>query len=259
MGFLLEREMTPLASAWLTNQQLSVKAEYVTPFGVCDLVGCELNTYALKRQALSHLTVRRVSRLEIMQLLPFEGEGCLGISQVVAAFSGAYPTAEIRADLHWLGQRGFVTTSGKSFAKTTVWQPISDRVVAIELKLDRVDEVIYQASTRTAFADEVYIGMPLPVANRVARDHGRRSRLAEFGVGILGIDADQCHVVVEGSTPSKWQDPVLRALCGERFLAQASKQKLINNFDTELGFLPGASSSGSSGRSAPKTYAAEKS
>ena len=42
MDYRLESEMTPIVEAWLDAQGLDHKAEFVTPWGICDLVGTKL-------------------------------------------------------------------------------------------------------------------------------------------------------------------------------------------------------------------------
>lgn len=50
MTFTLEREMTPIVTAWLREQGLLVKHEVCTGYGACDLVGCALNPEAVQRR-----------------------------------------------------------------------------------------------------------------------------------------------------------------------------------------------------------------
>lgn len=56
MPFLLESEIADAAIYWLHSQQLAVKREFPTPWGVCDLVAASLNRHYVAKRLRSGQT-----------------------------------------------------------------------------------------------------------------------------------------------------------------------------------------------------------
>jgi hypothetical protein len=89
--------------------------------------------------------------------------------------------------------------------------------VAIELKLGRIEEAIAQARGHLAFATESFIGLPLPVAERLCRQR-QEAYFRKAGVGLLSVSAQGAAVLVPAvADPNHDADAVLQMHCVERF------------------------------------------
>jgi hypothetical protein len=91
-------------------------------------------------------------------------------------------------------------------------------VVAVEIKLSKIEEVLSQARANLAFADQSYIGIPTINAERLAR-LDRRSDLEASGVGLLSVERGLClcEVLISSAGDNSRINPAVRAHCIERF------------------------------------------
>ena len=95
--------------------------------------------------------------------------------------------------------------------------PLQDRMVAVELKLSRVEEAMRQALNNLAFADESYVALPGDIARRVASTPSRWSTFFAAGVGLLGVTRSRCQVVVAPRKIEQWRDKPVQLYCVEKF------------------------------------------
>src|SRR5260370_35832668 len=73
VSFKYENELTRPVTNWLRSQQLIVKSEFPTPWGICDLVGATLDQERV-RQRLDlgqRRTIGSFSRVAILMSLPY--------------------------------------------------------------------------------------------------------------------------------------------------------------------------------------------
>ncbi|MBN1459987.1 MAG: hypothetical protein JXA57_10640 [Armatimonadetes bacterium] len=56
--YALERDMTPVVEAWLRAQGMVVRREVYMPYGICDLVGCELDEENVRRRVATGYKAR---------------------------------------------------------------------------------------------------------------------------------------------------------------------------------------------------------
>ncbi len=216
-GFGLEKWMTIPALKWLTATPMLVKWEFRTPWGICDLVGVELSQtrVAARISGGQKTSIGPPSRVALLQLIP---DASTGRTTDVESLRSQIdePSSIFERDLRSLCQRRFVVRHDDGgLQRLTGWAPLHTRIVAIELKLSRIDEVISQARSHTAFATESFIGLPTEKAVRLASSE-RANQLREAGVGLLAVDPDAASVLIcpaGRSTP----DPVLQMHCVERF------------------------------------------
>ncbi len=199
MNFDYEHQMLDPAEKWLTSQGLNTKKEFLTPWGMCDLVGCSLNPSSVEWRLL--LGQKRVvgSQLRIMILsrIPDKEDGkSIYPESLFREFSGVFDKKKIRHEIDRLINDKFVKRTSKgAFQKLNGWIPLHKRIVALELKLSRVSDVLHQAINNLEFADESYVGLPIKNAKRVM-DSPKWLEFQEKGIGILGVDSLQCKVLL---------------------------------------------------------------
>jgi hypothetical protein len=216
--FQLEHEMTAPAREWLAGQGLELWEEYPTGAGICDLVGAEIDQVVAeaRRRSGQRKPVRDVERLRLLDAIPWEAPGVPSsrLQYIVGSLG-----ARLDADLRWLEEAGCITATSGHFVRIGPRQPVCSRLVAVELKLSRVGEALHQAHLRGRFADESYVGLPTPEAQRVGAASNWAHRFRESGVGLLALSPFSCDVVIP--PPRRHAtDPVLRAWCTERFWAR---------------------------------------
>jgi hypothetical protein len=123
-----------------------------------------------------------------------------------------------------MAARFVIRGTANTVQKVNGWMPLSKRIVAVELKLSRVSEALSQAKAHRQIADEVYIGLPMSLAERVAQG-SRRDQFRESGIGILGIGRRECSVVLSVAKVFIAPHLVLKTHCVERVWRTALKGK----------------------------------
>ena len=225
--FKLEREMTEVVRRWLLEQKLFVKTEFQTPWGICDLVGAEFREHQVQRR----LSYRQFStlgsplRAAIILKIPEHKSGrSVSIQQLADKFR-CDDTAHIEDAINCLEDRRFIIrTRAGGLQKVNGWYPLHRRVVAVELKLAKIEEVARQAVQHFAFATESYVGLPMPVAERLVL----RSIVPILGrqFGIIGVGKDKCKVLRKPVIDAKSIEPAIQMYLTEKFwpdISQAMK------------------------------------
>ena len=208
------------ARRWLSEQGMMVKAEFTTPWGICDLVAVSLNEKRV-RERLSlgqRNAVGPLIRVEILNAIPdAETNESTTVEAMMSNYRDILTAFQLREEIDKLIAGKFVKV-GKQGAlqKINGWAPLHRRVVALELKLTRVQDALAQATSHQAFADESYVGLPTRLAERTAAS----SRAAAFrseGVGILSVGQRQCKVLLRPEGRHHPINPSMQMHCVERF------------------------------------------
>jgi hypothetical protein len=220
MSFDYEHQMLIPAEKWLTSQGLITKKEFFTPWGMCDLVGCSLNDLSVKWRLLlgqkraigSHL------RIMILSRMPDKEDGkSIYPKSLYREFSGVFDKKKIKHEIDRLIKDKFVQKTSKgAYQKLNGWIPLHKRIVALELKLSRISDVLHQAINNLEFADESYVGLPIKNARRVM-DSPKKLEFQEKGIGILGIDSAKCKVFLPAISKKYEQNQTFQIYCAERF------------------------------------------
>ncbi len=118
--------------------------EFPTPWGICDLVGCSLNRNKVRKRLVLRQThpIRSALRVHLLSLIPDEAnQQPIGFDELHAAFGGYLDRERIELELSRLVRDRFVEEpSARVYFKRNGWMPLHKRFVAIELKLNRVDD-----------------------------------------------------------------------------------------------------------------------
>lgn len=225
--YRVESEMRESVSRWLSQSGMAIRDELQTAIGVCDLVGCRLREPSVRRRRrqrqVSSLGPTR--RIAILLSLPEARPRRGGISlDALASKLGHHYSAELlNIELNHLvrARHARVTRTGR-YLRVNGWAPLFRRLVAVEMKLRRVEEVLYQAARNRAFAVESYAAMPLEVARRLAEGPWR-ARFRALGVGLVGVASGECLPLIRAERIRKSADPVLQMHVVERFWQDVSR------------------------------------
>lgn len=218
--FIRESDMTPLATSWLINQGFQVKQEMSFPWGISDLVGVSFIARRVqKRLALKQCTpVGSIFRIEILLSLPDVDEGrSIRLSELLKKFSGWRSEEELTAELEFLTEKRFIRVVGRgAFQKINGWMPLHKRLVAVELKMDRIDDALSQARKNKELTWESYVGLPQATAERVLNG----KKCADFvaaGIGLLGLGVRGVKKLLLPKRIGNRSTPAIEMHCVERF------------------------------------------
>ena len=219
VGFGLESEMAPPVSRWLRLRGLAVKSEFALPWGICDLVGVKLNRVRLKHRLSYGQTqpIGPVIRLHILSKIPDSETGrSISLKKLEQDFSGEIPLERLSLEIDRLQRTKFVTSPKSGFfQKRNGWAPLQDDIVAVELKLERVSDVLAQAVSNRAFASKSYVALPAVLALRLAAS-SRADLFRQRGIGLLAVWRHKCQELLR---PESNQDchEILQSHVVERF------------------------------------------
>ena len=219
-GFRFEHEMANSARTWLKRQGLMVKEEFYTPWGVCDFVGVEFNAKQVHKRL--HLgqkhAIGPLIRLDILSAVPDADTGrSTTLEELADKYQDLLAATEVCAEIEKLITGKFVSVSEQgTLQRMNGWVPLHRRLVALELKLNRVEEALGQAISHQAFAEESFVGFPAELAERIGTSQRAAKFLAE-GVGIVSVGKSRCHIVLHPETRRHPINPTLQMHCVERF------------------------------------------
>ncbi|MCC7144630.1 MAG: hypothetical protein IT349_21225 [Candidatus Eisenbacteria bacterium] len=215
-----EHEMTNTAVRWLGREGFAVKHEFSTPWGVCDLVGVIYDEERVA-QRLAYGQKRPISSIAraaaLLKIPDVESGDALNLAQLRSRLPGFSPTL-IRSEVDRLIVDGFVHRQPcGSLQKRNGWAPLHTRLVAVELKLRRIEEAMRQALRHLGFASESYVALPAQAADRVLARPERWARYLEAGVGVLRLTPQTCRVSIRSTESCELVDPAIQLLCADRF------------------------------------------
>jgi hypothetical protein len=220
-SFRLESDMTAPAIQWMKSCGLSVKPEFNTPWGICDLVGIQFNTKHVAHRLHLKQTkpIGSVARaLLLLEIPDIETRRSIALGQLVDRYQHTIPAKVIADEISTLVRCRFVVQNTRGrLQKLNGWMPLQDRLVAVELKISRVQEAMRQAKTNLGFADESYVGFPMKTANRILVGLRRWRSFFEAGIGMLGVAPEGCTVLVAPGKRPQPADTAVQFYCVEKF------------------------------------------
>lgn len=213
--------MTPIVTKWLTDNGLIVKSEFGTPWGICDLVAASLSSdhVALRLRHKQTGMVSSIIRAAILLQVPdVESGKSITHKRLALKFDRAVSEEQFSLELNRLIRDRFIKESSRQrLQKVNGWMPLHRRLVAVELKLSRVEEAMQQAMNNFAFSDESYVGFPSRLAERIVNHREKWMRFISSGVGLLSVEERKCSVLIRSSGGQFLHNPALQLLSVERF------------------------------------------
>lgn len=219
--FARESEMAASVARWLARQGLLVKPEFVTPWGICDLVGVRLNKQRIAQRL--HLKQRKpissITRAAILLQVPeIETSSAISLDGLVENLGSAVSPSVIAKEIARLVSERYVIQSDHGdFQKVNGWMPLQERLVAVELKLARVEEALQQAKNNLGFAQESFVAFPFQVARRIASS--KQNWIDHFGegIGLIGVRESRCDVLVPAVQSTKFINQAIQLYSVEKF------------------------------------------
>lgn len=213
--------MASTVADWMCSQRLEIKREFVTPWGVCDLAGV-----AFRRANVRHRirlgqrhAIGSVLKTSILMSIPdVESAEHTTLGRVRRQWEGAIDEGSVEEAISWLIEYGYVVAGERGrLQKKNGWVPLHRRIVAIELKLDRISEVFCQARSNLGFADESYIAVPEEIANRIKSQPSRWEDYLQDGIGLIAVNHTGCRTLIRSRANGSHADPAIQSYCVEKF------------------------------------------
>ena len=206
---------------WLESEGLRIKREYPTPWGICDLVGCQLDPQKMDRRRKhgQRQAIGPMLRISLLLQIPEVSEGrCITLQKLLREYGPFVGEAKVEQEILRLVKGRFVDSPKRNHFRRRVsdWMPLHKRIVAVELKLSRVEEALRQAAGHLEFADESYVALPLGQARRVVSG-AKREDFEAHSVGILGIARHRMEVLLRLKPKRRESLQPAQAHCAERF------------------------------------------
>lgn len=222
-----ESEMATATTNWMSAGGLLVKAEFVTPWGICDLAGVSFNRNRLARRVRQRQVkaLTSVARTSLLLRIPDVGtRRSICLKDIANDWAPLIPVDAVAHEVERLITDGFVvrTTRGR-LQKINGWMPLQRRVVAVELKLSRIEDAMRQARSNLGFAEESYVALPTELARRVSNNRERWEHFFRSGIGLLGVGDRDCDVLVTATKTTHFLDQAVQAYCVEKFWAARAR------------------------------------
>jgi len=221
--FKSETNMVKPVVQWMESLDLTVKSEFITPWGICDLVGLSFKkTSVSQRRGLKQTqAVSSLTRAALLFRIP--EDKAITLRRLVRECGPTIPEEIVIEHAQRLIADRFVRRSGDRLQRLNGWVPLHKRLIAVELKLNRVEEAMSQARNNLIFADKSYVGLPEDLAVRVATKRKRWSTFLDNGVGLLSVAPRECTIVIPSRHRSSEPDRVVQFYCVEKFWRTSAK------------------------------------
>lgn len=219
--------MTAPVHRWLKDQGLTVKLEFATPWSSCDLVGIEFDKrrVASRSQLKQSRPIGSESRAALLlEIADIETQQFTTVEEVLGDCDRDFFGEAILQNINRLVADRFVKREGDRLQKVNGWMPIQKRLVAVELKLRRIRDVVDQATYNLEFADESYVALPSDVAASWRDRLKKWPGFEKEGLGLLAVDRDGCRELIR---PKRIERPLtgLRVYAAEKFWRTRSKDR----------------------------------
>ena len=225
--FARESDMATAVIRWLNRGGMTVKREFVTPWGICDLVGLKFDKVHVQHRLKLKQTkpVSSILRARLLLQIPDVGtRKSITLDKLVQQIGPVIPAETIYEETARLIEDRFILFSSVGrLQKKNGWMPLQKRLVAVELKLTRIEEAMRQALNNLGFAEESYVGLPADAARRVASNPSRWSVFFDKGIGLLGVAQHGCRVLIPPGKTNHWVNSDLQFYCVEKFWRTRSK------------------------------------
>lgn len=218
--FRYEDEMAAPARRWLSEQGMIVKEEFATPWGICDLVAVSLDKKRVRERLRlgQRSAVGPLIRVLVLNAIPeIEADRSKIVRSIISAYRDILTRSQLCDEIDRLIAGRFVKECDNgTIQRINGWAPLHRRLVAVELKLNRVQDALAQATSHQAFADESYVGLPADLAERIAESR-RADAFRSEGVGILAVQKRRCRILLVPGAPRYPTNTPLQMHCVERF------------------------------------------
>ncbi|MEE9443227.1 MAG: hypothetical protein V3V99_11245 [candidate division Zixibacteria bacterium] len=198
MTFKKESEMLEPVLSWAHTRGFTTKTEFPTGWGICDVVAASPNKFSIKKRLKYNQKkpILSLQKIDLLYNIPDEENGhSISLKRLGRESKSHYPDIDLDFELTELTrQRYIVSPRAGYYQKRNGWQPLQKKLLAIEIKLNRIEEALFQAFNNLKFASESYVALPKQIASRIAKSK-RLVDFVECGVGLISVNQNTCRVL----------------------------------------------------------------
>ncbi len=121
----LEREMTPIAAAWMAERGLTVRREFETPWGSCDLLGVQFDEEKVRHRLArgQREAIGPPERVRLLHRIP--EERAITLERLAKLMGHELARDLLSADLTLLLDRKFVVSPrAGQYRRINGWDPL---------------------------------------------------------------------------------------------------------------------------------------
>lgn len=210
------------SSVWKWLRELSDVAvdQFQTPWGIADLfaVKCDLDRVLMRRDMRQITSSTNDQDIMVLLAIPERASGERTDERRLAKkFAYLLGDGKVRSIIAALKRRRYILVDADgAITRNTPWLPYHNKMWAVELKLQRVDEALVQAKRHLKITPFSYVGLPPLIAERTASS-SKAEDFREAGVGLLSISATECLPLIEPVGNQACVDPVYAIAAAERW------------------------------------------
>ena len=214
---------------WLHSRGFLTKREFSLPWGICDLVAARFPSHQTT-QRLESSHAAPLSSLELLQLLDLiphrTTRRAITTQRLERLLAGSRSPTQVHNDIQRLKTKRLVHFPRRHHVQKLVSvKSLRGRIIAVEMKLNRVTIAIAQASAHLAVADHSYVALPVALAHRLLHS-ARRHEFYHHRVGLLSVSPIGTNVLISHKPlPPTEPHRLFKRHCIERFW----KMWLTNN------------------------------
>lgn len=207
--FNYEVEMTAPVVAWLRTTFDIVKDEFATPWGICDLLACKFYSRSIKKRLSlgQRASIGSALNIRVLETIPDEITGRFATFGMIEDVFPIEHRSRIGNSLSKLIQQKFVIQTKSGYQKKNGWAPLQKRLIAVELKLERVEDALRQAKANRFFCSESYVAFPEGMAQKVLTS--RERELKQFGIGVISVSQSSCRMLKRSQVNESLVNPTL--------------------------------------------------
>jgi hypothetical protein len=220
MQFRVEKEMAEPVESWLNNNGYSVKREFSTAWGICDIVAAKpYKTHILHRiHYKQKKPLRSARKINILDVIPDKRTGesisFKNLSNNIKFYSCH---DQLLRDLTELEKDNFIIcTKQNHYQKLNGWLPLHKQILTVELKLNRISEAVFQAKNNLKFTSQSYVALPYSTSLKIANS-SKANYFINAGIGLIGVLPSGCKVFIKATAPISESDSLIQTLYAERF------------------------------------------
>lgn len=199
----LEAHLTGATLRWLGEQGIVQIPQFVLPWGVVDVVGIKPNLERLQARLAAKQTEALLESHAIEVLLSIPKRKKIRIEDLRQTFEPTLGPNLFARAIKSLIKKHFAKQNEDTLTRCTDWMPYHELLIAVELKLKRIDEALAQAKRHKAITPASYVGMPGLIAERILKSERKRAEFQEAGIGLLSIENHVCTVQIKPSNSRK--------------------------------------------------------
>jgi len=186
----------------------------------------DIDQVLLRRNSGHLVAVESDQAVSVMLSVP-DGAGSVSRASLLEEFTDSLGERRLNEVLQTLLRRKLLREDETgAYTRSTPWMPFHRKLIAVELKLKRVEEVLNQAKRHLTITPHSFVALPPAIAARLAAS----SKADEFrlaGVGLVAASNGTCEELIAPSFSGERLDRVFEIAAAEKCWTKIRALKAI--------------------------------